>query len=266
MSVEPVLQEARAGAFRRHAPRPYARARVLLFPHGGGSASHYRPWAAAAPWDIEFLAVQYPGREDRYAEPVPADIQGVAAALAEDLRDDGPALPTVVFGHSMGALVAYEFTRRLAAAGEPPARLVVSGHPAPRLTRPGRVHLGSDEELVGELRRTGATHTDLLDDASLIQAFLPVIRGDYRLSETYRPLPGDRLDVPVTVLYGDRDPEIDTREAEGWREATTASCDFRVFEGGHFYLEEHRAPVVELLTASARTASDAAAVPWPSAP
>ncbi|MEU6755472.1 alpha/beta fold hydrolase [Streptomyces sp. NPDC046685] len=239
---------------------------MLLFPHGGGSASYYRSWAAAAPWDIEFLAVQYPGREDRYSEPVPADIQGVAAALAAEMPADGPPLPTVVFGHSMGAIVAYEFTRLLAAAGEPPMGLVVSGHPAPMLTRPGQVHLASDEELIEELRRTEATHRDILDNASLVQAFLPIIRGDYRLSETYRPLSGDRLKLPVTVLYGDRDPEIQAWEADGWREVTGGPCEIRTFEGGHFYLEEHRDAVVELLTAQARTASDASAIPWPSAP
>ncbi|MFH9619185.1 thioesterase II family protein [Streptomyces pratensis] len=266
MFTDSMAQGSRSGAFRRLAPRQYARARVLLFPHGGGSASYYRTWAASAPWDIEFLSVQYPGREDRYSEPVPADIQGLAAELAADLPADGQPLPTVLFGHSMGAVVAYEFARRLSAAGEPPAGLVVSGHPAPSLTRPGRVHLGDDEELIQELRRTEATHREILDNASLIQAFLPIIRGDYRLSETYRPLPGDRLSAPVTVLYGDRDPEIHQWEAEGWSEVTGGACEFRTFDGGHFYLEEHREPVVELLTAYARTASEASAVPWPSAP
>ncbi|RKT88963.1 pyochelin biosynthetic protein PchC [Saccharopolyspora antimicrobica] len=266
MTADPSTSRSRAGAFRRPVPRPYARARVLLFPHGGGSASYYRSWAESAPWDVEFLAVQYPGREDRYSEPLPADMQELAAVLAADLPLGGPPLPTVLFGHSMGAIVAYEIARQLEAAGEPAAGLVVSGHPAPALSRPGRVHLGSDEELVQELRRTGATNLEILDNASFMAAFLPVIRSDYRLSETYRELAGPRLRNPVTVLYGDQDTEVDSREAEAWREVTDGTCELRVFAGGHFYLDEHRDPVVEILKAQARAASRESAVGWPSTP
>lgn len=264
--IDPLSRDSRAAAFRRLAPRPYARARVLLFPHAGGNASYYRSWSAAAPWDVEFLAVQYPGREDRYFEPVPADMQGFVAALAADLPLDGPPIPTILFGHSMGAIVAYELARHLTAAGDPPAGLFVSGHPAPASSRPGRIHLGSDEELIEELRRTEATLPDILDNVSLIQAFLPVIRRDYRVSETYRPLPGVRLRSPVTVLYGDRDSEVHSWEAEGWRDVTDGSCQTRVFAGGHFYLTRHRDSVIELLTAYARAAFDESVMPWLSTP
>jgi pyochelin biosynthetic protein PchC len=255
-----------SGAFRRYAPRPYARARILVFPHGGGSASYHRSWATAAPWDVELLVAQYPGREDRYSEPVPSDMQSLADSLAADVPRDGLPRPLVLFGHSMGSLAAYEVARRLSEAGTPPAALVVSGHPAPELTRPGRLHLATDDELVEELRRTEATHVDILDNPSLVAAFLPIIRADYRLSETYRPAPGPLLKVPVTVLYGDRDPEVDTREAEGWRSVTEDSCELTVFEGGHFYLDRHRDAVVELLVSCARAACGATTAPWPSAP
>jgi pyochelin biosynthetic protein PchC len=251
---------------RRLAPRPYARSRVLLFPHAGGSASYYRSWAAAAPWDVEFVAVQYPGREDRFGEPVPADMRGFVAALASGLPLDAAALPTVLFGHSMGAVVAYEMARHLTSIGRPPTALVASAHPAPALSRPGQLHQGGDDELIAELRRTEATPSDILGNTALMQTFLPVIRCDYRVSETYRPLPGGRLRTPVTVLYGDRDPEIFSWEAEAWCEVTDGPCDVRVFDGGHFYVDQHRRSVVELLVARARAASERSAVAWPSTP
>lgn len=267
MATEPPQTSGRVTAVRRPAPRVCARATVLCFPHAGGAASHYRAWAVEAPWDVEFAVVQYPGREDRYAEAAPTDMADLVRGLAAELLSEasaGPCPPTVLFGHSMGAAVAYEVARLLAAADRPPAHLVVSGRPAPALSRAGSVHLGTDEDLVRDLRRLGGTGSGVLADTALMTAVLPTIRRDYRLIETYRPLPGVPLRTPVTVLRGDRDPEVDAAEADAWREATAGPCRTQVFPGDHFYLESHREQIVALLVAETRAACTPAA--WNSMP
>jgi pyochelin biosynthetic protein PchC len=269
MLTDPLTPARTGTAVRRPVPRVCARARVLCFPHAGGAASHYRAWAADAPWDVEFAVIQYPGREDRYAEPAPTDMAELAGAITGELLAAGEEwahLPTVLFGHSMGAAVAYEVARGLTAAGRAPAALVVSGRPAPRLSRPGTVHLGSDDDLVADLRRLGGTSSGILGNDSLMTAVLPTIRCDYRLIETYRPLPGVPLRAPVTVLYGDRDPEVDEREAAAWCEATEGTCEPHVFPGDHFYLEAHRRQVLDHAVTQARKASAGTPAGWPSLP
>ncbi|MEV0823134.1 thioesterase II family protein [Nonomuraea rubra] len=222
-------------------PRPHAAMRLFCFPHAGGAAAAYRDWHRAVPPSVEVRAVQYPGRADRASEAPLHDAHALADLIAEAMR---PLLdrPAVLFGHSMGSVIAYETALRVS-----PAHLVVSGRRAANLPRPGTVHLGTEEDLTAELRRLGGTEPELLDDPDVRAYILPIVRADYRLAETYRSRPAEPLDCPITAIIGDSDPEVDTTNAAGWAELTRAGFKLHVLPGGHFYLAPRRTEVIDLI-------------------
>lgn len=232
---------------RRFVPRPQASLRLICVPHGGGGASTYASWAELLPPWVELLAVQYPGREDRFGDPFPRDLPELVAELAEAVEPLTGG-PYVLFGHSMGATVAYELAQELAARGGPgPAHLVVSGREAPHDERGGEVHLLDDAGLAAELTRLGGTAPEVLQDPQLRTLILRYVREDYRLIETYRPRHLPPLGCPVTVYLGDADPGLTVAEAERWRRVTHGPTEVRLFSGGHFYLVPQRDAVIAAL-------------------
>jgi surfactin synthase thioesterase subunit len=233
---------------RRFHPCSDSGARLVCFPHAGGSASYYYPFSQTLAPGIEVLTVQYPGRQDRRHEPPLTDVRRIAAGAAAALEPwlgGGSTGPVAFFGHSMGAVVAYETALLLRdRTGWEPARLFASGRRAPSRPRGGDVHTRDDAGLVAELRRVGGTDERFLGDRELLAAILPVTRADYRAIETYAWSPVPPLGCPVTALTGDADPQTTAEEAAAWREHTTGPFELRVFPGGHFYLDAQRAAVV----------------------
>jgi len=229
---------------RRLGPVADPRIRLVCFPHAGGTAAFFRPWRDHLLADVELYAVQYPGRLDRIGDACVDDMDPMADAVARALQ---PLLdrPVALFGHSLGAIIAYEVARRISARSPRSlARLFVSGRTAPGRQRPGTLHLAEDDALWRDVERLGGTRPEVLADPVMRRMFLPALRSDYRLSELYTPGPGPVLECPVTVLLGDRDSEVDPAEAASWADVTRADFSIRTFAGGHFYLTSRLPEVV----------------------
>jgi pyochelin biosynthetic protein PchC len=197
------------------------------------------------------LAVQYPGRQDRYRERCSQSVAELADAIAEALSQEVDRdRPLVFFGHSMGAVVGFETARRLERGpGPAPDLFFASGRRAPALSRDDGIHRLGDQELLAELQRLGGTDIRMLDDPELFQLVVPTIRSDFAAVETYRPDPGARVRCPVVALIGDQDPRVSIAQAAAWRDHTVGDFTLRVFPGGHFYLADQQREVVATLTA-----------------
>ncbi|GAA0517318.1 thioesterase [Saccharopolyspora subtropica] len=205
--------------------------RLFCFPHAGGGPSAYRGWVGALGPEIEVVPVPLPGREARIAERPHHRMDELAEQITRELA---PSLdrPYAFFGHSMGAGLAWELARRTAPLG-----VIASARRAPHLpTRRRRMSELSDQEFVTELGRLDGTPREVLENPELVELFLPTLRADFALSESFLAPAGRRLHCPVVALAGEGDAEVDREELAAWAESTTGPFRSRWFPGGHFYL------------------------------
>ncbi len=230
-------------------PRPpEGRLRLFCFPHAGAGASVFRQWSAELPPAVEVWPVQLPGREARFRE-TPYDridplVTDLMAAIGPELKP-----PFALFGHSLGALVAFELTRALRSAGLPmPVHLVVSGRIAPQLADPRRkLHDMPLADFVQTLRALAGTPPELLRNESLLAALMPLLRADFAVNETYDHRPEPPLDVPLTVIGGTADSKTERFEIDAWRQQTKNRFRSVFLPGGHFFVVERRELVLRQL-------------------
>jgi medium-chain acyl-[acyl-carrier-protein] hydrolase len=221
--------------------------RLVCLPHAGAGASTFFFWSGALqPAGIEVRAVQYPGRENRLAEPPFDEVHTLVAALADAWPAlAGSAVPIAIFGHSMGALLAYELALELTRRGvDPlPQRLFLSGLNAPHLPlRRPRLHdLPEAEFLPAVASCFGNFPAELMNDPHVASVFSGVLRADLRLVERYRRTAAVPLSIPLSVFGGREDPWTSPAELQPWSSCTSAGMQFRLFPGKHFFHQETHA-------------------------
>ncbi len=231
-------------------PNPQASIRLFCFPYAGGSAVVFRSWPEALPANVEVVAVQPPGRGARIMEAPFTSLPPLVEAVAEAVR---PQLdkPFAFFGHSLGALLSFELTRRLRALGAPqPARLFVSGTGAPQLGQANQpIHALPDSELMEALRNLNGTPAEVLDNAELMQLLLPLLRADFEVYESYAYASEPPLACPITAFGGLQDQQVSGERLEAWREQTSAGFVLRMLPGDHFFIHSSQALLLRELSA-----------------
>ena len=221
----------------RPQPQPLARLRLFCFPYAGGGASIYRTWPKRLPPEVEVWAIQLPGRETRFREPTLTRLEPLITILI-DMLAPGFAIPFVFFGHSMGALISFELSRRLRQRGESqPLHLFVSGRRAPQVADPGpsTYHL-PEPAFIAELRRLNGTPEEVLHNDELRTLMLPLLRADFEVNETYRYTPGPPLDCPISVFGGLGDHTVRQEDLAAWHMQTCNAFTLHMVPGDHFFL------------------------------
>ena len=206
-----------------------------IFPYAGAGPSAFHHWQRALKMEVNLTAIALPGREGRLTEPHPSQIEVVADEICAAIRLRGNR-KCVFFGHSLGALLAYECVKRFATGVNMPRMLFASGSVAPHIVCSRQSHRLPDEALIKELRRLGGTPEEILQDRELLALRLPVLRADLAMAENYVDTAGRRLSCPIMAYGGKDDSLVARKDLLAWSAHTRARCGTRIFHGGHFFI------------------------------
>lgn len=217
-------------------PKPNSVFRLFCFPPAGSGALFFRNWMLSNTFsEAEIYALCMPGRENRLKEPPLTSMESLIEVLLPNLVNylDKPFL---MFGHSLGAIIAFELTLKMQNQNFPlPIKLFVSARQAPGIQpSKDRLHLLSDTALKRELRSYRGTPESVLNNKCLMELFLPIIRADLRLNETYSFNDKIRVRCPISGFAGESDPMISVSDVGRWKELTTKEFRLYTYTGGHF--------------------------------
>ncbi|MEV0648305.1 alpha/beta fold hydrolase [Phytomonospora sp. NPDC050363] len=218
---------------------------LFCVPHAGGSATAFLRWRRQLPAGIEVLPVELAGRGPRIADSLVVDARPAGADVAERiLAERRPGVPYAIWGHSMGSLIAYEAYYELRErTTDLPGHMIFSGRCAPHSKQKiSELHkIADDDAFIAALDVYGGGTKEALADPGLRELFLPVLRADFELSETYRwTARADDIHCDVTVVNGRDDQSVEAARLPEWHELVAGRVDFRTAEGDHFFLHTNQ--------------------------
>ena len=226
-----------------------ANIRLFCFPYAGASAQIFRGWQDRLPSEIEVSPVHLPGRGRRSREKAFTELLPLAEVLADALLSHTDK-PYALFGHSIGAIIAFELARVLRHEGGPlPLHLFVSGCRAPQLTcTRHRTYDLPSAELVRRLRRLNGTPATILESPAMLEFFLPVIRADLQMVQTYSYVVEPPLSCPISAFGGLQDFDEPPEMLSAWCEQTTSSFHLQMFAGDHFFLQSEQGDLLQAIS------------------
>jgi surfactin synthase thioesterase subunit len=233
------------------------RAKLYCFPYAGGASSAYNSWKPFLNTSIELRAVELAARGRRMRDPNYDSIDDAVDDVFNIVKDELTECPYALFGHSMGSMIAFELYYKIKDSGLPlPVHIIFSGRAAPQISRDGKrkLHHLPDDQFKKEMLEMGGTPKEFFEHPELLEVFLPLLRGDFRLTETYNHTEKDTpIDCDITVLSGKED-EDSVEEVEAWRVHAQNGCDIRYFDGGHFFIHDETERVVGIVNNAVESA------------
>jgi surfactin synthase thioesterase subunit len=226
------------------------RVKLFCLPYAGGSVMVYSKWQKYLHDSVDTCPLELSGRGRRFEEPFYNNIEEAVSDLYQSIQDQLDNAPYVFFGHSMGSLLVYELIFKIREnKRREPLHTFISGKNPPHITENNRkLHKLPDREFMEEIIKLGGTPNEILKEPELLSLVIPILKADYKLLETYQWTPkNDNINCGLTVFGGTEDADVNIKDLAEWRQYTSREFNLYQFGGGHFFINEKTADIVEII-------------------
>lgn len=224
--------------------------KLFCLPYAGGSAVVFKKWIQYLDKDIELIPIELSGRGKRIGEPLYQDVMAATEDVFQQIKNEINYSSYCFYGHSLGAMISYELAQKIRKQNiRQPVHIFFSGRRAPHvdLEEEKKYHLMDNNEFRDELLDLGGTPKELFEHPELLELFLPILKNDFRIAETYVKSDHiDPLESDITVMLGKQD-DLTLVKSEEWKLHARNDCDIHYFEGDHFFINDQPENVVDII-------------------